>query len=69
MNRVSVTLGPLWLAQERHVGLRYVVMYVLQSNIHWAHGNGDVLEAGEEVKEVMRSKGKLRGFDTLRSEL
>lgn len=44
-------------------------MYVLQSNIHWTHGNGDILEAGEKVKKVMGSKSKLRRLDTLRSEL
>jgi hypothetical protein len=43
-------------------------MYVLQSNIHWTHGNGNVLEAGEKVEEVMRGEGKLRRLDTLRSE-
>jgi hypothetical protein len=32
-------------------------MNVLQSNIHWADGNRDLLKAGKKVKEVVRGEG------------
>lgn len=44
-------------------------MDVLKSNIHGANGNGDILEAGEEVEKMVRGKGELCGLDILRAEL
>lgn len=44
-------------------------MDVLQPHAHGAHGNGKVLEAGEQVEQVMGGQGQLCGLDALRRQL
>lgn len=69
MDGISIASGPLWFAQERDVGLRYIGMDVFQADTHGANGDGKVLEAGEEVEKMMGGEGKFSGLDTLRSKL
>lgn len=69
MDGVSITSGPLGLVQEGDVGLGYIVMDVLQSDTHGTNGDGEILEAGEEVKQVMGGQCKFRGLDALGAKL
>lgn len=68
MNGISVTFGPLGFVQKRDIGLRYVVMDILQPNVHRSHGDGKVLKAGKEVEEMMRGEGEFGGLDVMRGK-
>lgn len=69
MDGVSITSGPLGFIQERDIGLGHIVMDVLQSDTHGTNGYGEILEAGEQVKQVMGSQGKFRRPDALGAQL
>lgn len=40
------------------VGRRGISMYVLQTHVHWAHRDVQILEPGKEIEEVVRSQGQ-----------
>lgn len=69
MHGRSITLGPLGLIQEGHIGLRDLGVDILQPDIHRANRNGQVLEPGEEVEQVVWSEGEFGRLDVLRGEL
>ena len=43
-------------------------MYVLQSNVHGAHGYAQLFEAREEIEQVVWCQSELCRFDRLRGE-
>lgn len=69
MDGVSIPPGPLGFIEKRNVGLRHLGMDVLQSNIHGAHGNREVLEAGEQVEKMVGGQGELGRLQGLRRKL
>lgn len=72
MNRVAVrrpSFVSLGGVQKGHiVGRRGISMYVLQTHVHWAHSDVQILEPGKEVEEVVRSQGQFRWFQGRRCE-
>jgi hypothetical protein len=58
----------LWFIQKGNIGLRNLGVDILQSDVHRAHSNSQVLEAGEEVEEVMGGQGQFGGFAILRGK-
>lgn len=69
MDGVSITSGPLGFVEEGNVRLGHIVMDVLQSDTHGTDGDGKILEAGEQVEQVMGSEGKFCGLDALGANL
>lgn len=63
MNGVSIASGPLGFAQERDIGLGDVGMDVLQPDAHGTHGNGKILETGEQVEEMVGGQGQFGRLD------
>lgn len=68
MYRGSITLGPLGLIQEGHVGLGDLGVDILQPDIHRANRNRQVFEPGKEIEQMMWSEGELGRLDVLRGK-
>lgn len=68
MDRVPIAPGPLWFVEKRDIGLRHIGMDILQTNTHGPYGDGEILEAGQQVEKMVGVQGKFGGLDTVRGE-
>lgn len=68
MDGVSIAPRPLWLIEEGDIGLGHIGMDILKAHAHGTNGDGEILEAGEEIKEMVGSQGKFSRFDVRRGK-
>lgn len=68
MDGVSIAPGPLGFIEEGDIGLGHFGMYILQPNTHGANGDGEILEAGEEIEKMVGSQGQFSRFDSWRGK-
>jgi hypothetical protein len=61
--------GPLGLIQKGYIICGWCIcVEIFETYVHGSYGYSKIFKAGEEIEEMMGSKGKLGGLDIMRGK-